>query len=137
MMFSLTNPGLAGDSDLLLNLTEFHQEDQVQYLFSFGQNALFLLSPHIEFLDLTLERVQTDDQSSPSSMSEQSAIVRIRFLNANNAEVSSRVMNLYFAARGFDGYPLFLIKPQTATQLEISVSYIDAKLTLHSRLLVI
>lgn len=137
MMFSLTNPGLTGDSDYM---TEFHQEDQVQYIFGSGSNVLFSLSPHTEFLDLTLERVRTYGQSSPaglSSMSEQSAYVRIRFLTASNMEVSSRVMHLYFAARGFYGYPLCLIKPKTATQLEVSVSYINAKLTLHSRLLVI
>lgn len=140
MMFSLTNPGLTGDSDLLSNMTEFHQEDKVQYILGSGQNALFSLSPHTEFLDLTLERFLAFGQSSQEalfSMPEQSAYVRIRFLTASNMEVSSRVMHLYFATRGFYGYPLCLIKPKTATQLEISVSYINAKLTLHSRLLVI
>lgn len=136
MMFSLTNPGLTGDSDLLLNLAELHQEEQVKYIFGPGQRASYSLSPRIEILDLTLERVRTYGQSASAALSSvpaKSASVRIRFLTASNTEVSSRVMHLFFAARGFYGYPLCLIKPKTATKLEISVSNINAKLTLHSR----
>ncbi|MEZ9426445.1 hypothetical protein AB4186_24200 [Vibrio lentus] len=139
MMLSLTNPGLTADSGMVLSSAETLEENRAQYIFGSGQKALFSLSPRIEILDLTLERVRTYGQNSSAALSSvpaKSASVRIRFLTTSNTEVSSRVMHLFFAARGFYGYPLCLIKPRTATKLEISVSNINAKLTLHSRVLV-
>ncbi|WP_231904675.1 hypothetical protein, partial [Vibrio splendidus] len=71
-----------------------------------------------------------------SSLLAKEGIVQIKFLTANNTNVSGRLLSLYFAANSLYGYPLFLIKPKAATKLEITVSNIDASVTLHSRLLV-
>ncbi|MFM2627720.1 hypothetical protein AAFX20_09515 [Vibrio chagasii] len=140
MMLSLTNPELASANDGLLNVEAKH-DNQMKFIFGSRRKATFPLSNHVEMLDLTLRRFKQsqatphNQSSSASSILAKPGIVYIRFLRANNTSVSSRLLYLYFASNSLYGYPLFLIKPKVATKLEITVSNVDASVTLHSRLL--
>ncbi|MDN2669099.1 hypothetical protein OW495_20440 [Vibrio sp. 14N.309.X.WAT.E.F5] len=141
MMLSLTNPELTSANDSLLNVEAEH-DNQMKFIFGSNRKASFPLSNHVELLDLTLRRFK-QSQATPHSQSSSSSrilakpgIVYIRFLRANKTQVSSRLLYLYFASNSLYGYPLFLIKPKAAAKLEITVSNVDASVTLHSRLLV-
>lgn len=141
MMLSLTNPELASANDGLLNVEAKH-DNQMKFIFGSRRKATFPLSNHVEMLDLTLRRFK-QSQATPHSQSSRASpilakpgIVYLRFLRANNTSVSSRLLYLYFASNSLYGYPLFLIKPKAATKLEITVTNVDASVTLHSRLLV-
>ncbi|CAH7382003.1 conserved hypothetical protein [Vibrio chagasii] len=141
MMLSLTNPELASANDGLLNVEAKH-DNQMKVVYGSNRKVTFPLSNHVELLDLSIERFR-QAQATPHSQSRRSSrvlskpgIVQVKFLKANNTEVSSRLMYLYFASQFLYGYPLFLIKPKAATKLEISISSVDASVTLHSRLLV-
>ncbi|CAH7035901.1 conserved hypothetical protein [Vibrio chagasii] len=141
MMLSLTNPELASTNDGLLNVEAKH-DNQMKFIFGSRRKATFPLSNHVEMLDLTLRRFK-QSQATPHSQSSRASpilakpgIVYLRFLRANNTSVSSRLLYLYFASNSLYGYPLFLIKPKAATKLEITVTNVDASVTLHSRLLV-
>ncbi|MEZ8687656.1 hypothetical protein AB6D53_08495 [Vibrio splendidus] len=140
MMLSLTNPELASANDGLLNVEAKH-DNQMKFIFGSRRKAMFPLSNHVEMLDLTLRRFK-QSQATPHNQSGSAysilakpGIVYLRFLRANNTSVSSRLLYLYFASNSLYGYPLFLIKPKAATKLEITVSNVDASVTLHSRLL--
>lgn len=141
MMLSLTNPELASANDGLLNVEAKH-DNQMKFIFGSRRKATFPLSNHVELLDLTLRRFK-QSQATPHSQSRSASsilakpgIVYLRFLRANNTQVSSpRLLYLYFASNSLYGYPLFLIKPKAATKLEITVSNVDASVMLHSRLL--
>ncbi|CDT28258.1 hypothetical protein [Vibrio crassostreae] len=141
MMLSLTNPEPTSPNDDLLNVEAKH-DNQMKFIFGSRRKATFPLSNHIEMLDLTLRRFKQSQatphsqSSSASSILAKPGIVYLRFLRANNTSVSSRLLYLYFASNSLYGYPLFLIKPKAATKLEITVSNVDASVTLHSRLLV-
>lgn len=141
MILSLTNPELTSPNDDLLNVEAKH-DNQMKFIFGSNRKATFPLSNHVELLDLTLRRFKQaqatphNQSSSSSGILAKPGIVYIRFLRANNTQVSSRLLYLYFASNSLYGYPLFLIKPKTATKLEITVSNVDASVTLHSRLLV-
>ncbi|CAH7145720.1 conserved hypothetical protein [Vibrio chagasii] len=142
MMLSLTNPELATTNDSFLNVEAKH-DNQMKFIVGSRRKATFPLSNHVELLDLTLRRFKQAQVTPHSQDSDDSLIlaksgsVYIRFLRGNNTQVSSpRLMNLYFAAHSLYEYPLFLIKPKAATKLEITVSNVDASVTLHSRLLV-
>lgn len=141
MMLSLTNPELASANDGLLNVEAKH-DNQMKFIFGSRRKATFPLSNHVEMLDLTLRRFK-QSQATPHnqggsaySILAKPGIVYLRFLRANNTSVSSRLLYLYFASNSLYGYPLFLIKPKAATKLEITVTNVDASVTLHSRLLV-
>ena len=141
MMLSLTNPELASANDGLLNVEAKH-DNQMKFIFGSRRKATFSLSNHVELLDLTLRRFK-QSQATPHSQSSRASpilakpgIVYLRFIRANNTHVSSRLLYLYFASNSLYGYPLFLIKPKAATKLEITVTNVDASVTLHSRLLV-
>ncbi|TCN98892.1 hypothetical protein EDB50_101675 [Vibrio crassostreae] len=140
MMLSLTNPELATANDGLLNVEAKH-DNQMKFIFGSRRKATFPLSNHVEMLDLTLRRFK-QSQATPHNQSSRASpilakpgIVYLRFLRANNTSVSSRLLYLYFASNSLYGYPLFLIKPKAATKLEITVTNVDASVTLHSRLL--
>ncbi|MCC5519070.1 hypothetical protein BCT65_018690 [Vibrio splendidus] len=140
MMLSLTNPELASANDGLLNVEAKH-DNQMKFIFGSRRKATFPLSNHVEMLDLTLRRFK-QSQATPHNQSGSAysilakpGIVYLRFLKANGTIVSSRLLYLYFASNSLYGYPLFLIKPKAATKLEITVSNVDASVTLHSRLL--
>lgn len=142
MMLSLTNPEPNSPNDDFLNVEAKH-DNQMKFIFGSRRKATFPLSNHVELLDLTLRRFKQsqatphNQSSSASSISAKSGIVYIRFIRGNNTQVTSpRLLYLYFASNSLYGYPLFLIKPQAATKLEITVSNVDASVTLHSRLLV-
>jgi hypothetical protein len=137
MMLSLTNPELASANDGLLNVEAKH-DDQMKFIVGSRRKATFPLSNHVELLDLSIERATPHNQrySVAPLLPERAGLVHIQFTSANNTEVSSRVLHLYFALNFFYSYPLFLIKPKAATKLEIIVSNVDARVTLHSRLLV-
>ncbi|PTP92520.1 hypothetical protein [Vibrio splendidus] len=141
MMLSLTNPELASANDGLLNVEAKH-DNQMKFIFGSRRKATFPLSNHVEMLDLTLRRFK-QSQATPHNQSGSAysilakpGIVYLRFLKANGTIVSSRLLYLYFASNSLYGYPLFLIKPKAATKLEITVSNVDASVTLHSRLVV-
>ncbi|CAK2368098.1 MULTISPECIES: hypothetical protein [Vibrio] len=141
MMLSLTNPEIAGANDGFLNVEAKH-DNQMSFIVHSYRKATFPLSNHVELLDLSINRHKLE-QATPhnqrrrsSSLLAKEGIVQIKFLTANNTNVSGRLLSLYFAANSLYGYPLFLIKPKAATKLEITVSNIDASVTLHSRLLV-
>ena len=141
MMLSLTNPELTSANDSLLNV-EAKYDNQMKFIFGSNRKASFPLSNHVELLDLTIRRFKQaqatphNQSSSTSRILAKPGIVYIRFLRANNTQVSSRLLYLYFASNSLYGYPLFLIKPKAATKLEITVSNVDASVTLHSRFLV-
>ncbi|CAH6891382.1 conserved hypothetical protein [Vibrio chagasii] len=142
MMLSLSNPELATTNDSFLNVEAKH-DNQMKFIIGSRRKATFPLSNHVELLDLTLRRFKQAQATPYSQGSDDSLIlaksgsVYLRFLRGNNTQVSSpRLMNLYFAPHSLYEYPLFLIKPKAATKLEITVSNIDASVTLHSRLLV-
>lgn len=142
MMLSLTNPEPKSPNDDLLSVEAKH-DNQMKFIFGSRRKATFPLSNHVELLDLTLRRFKQsqatphNQSSSASSILAKSGIVYIRFLRGNNTQVTSpRLLYLYFASNSLYGYPLFLIKPKAATKLEITVSNVDASVTLHSRLLV-
>lgn len=141
MMLSLTNPELASANDGLLNVEAKH-DNQMKVIYGSNRKVTFPLSNHVELLDLSIERFR-QAQATPHNQSRRASrvfakpgIVQVKFLKANNTQVSSRLMYLYFASQFLYGYPLFLIKPKAATKLEITVSSVDASVTLHSRLLV-
>ncbi|MEZ8618977.1 hypothetical protein AB6D33_24315 [Vibrio splendidus] len=141
MMLSLTNPELASADDGVLNVEAKH-DNQMKFIFGSRRKATFPLSNHVEMLDLTLRRFK-QSQATPHNQSGSAysilakpGIVYLRFLKANGTIVSSRLLYLYFASNSLYGYPLFLIKPKAATKLEITVTNVDASVTLHSRLLV-
>ncbi|KPL99672.1 hypothetical protein [Vibrio splendidus] len=141
MMLSLTNPELTSANDGLLNVEAKH-DNQMKFIFGSRRKATFPLSNHVEMLDLTLRRFK-QSQATPHNQSGSAysilakpGIVYLRFLKANGTIVSSRLLYLYFASNSLYGYPLFLIKPKAATKLEITVSNVDASVTLHSRLVV-
>ncbi|PMM05630.1 hypothetical protein BCT62_19915 [Vibrio splendidus] len=141
MMLSLTNPELASANDGLLNVEAKH-DNQMKFIFGSRRKATFPLSNHVEMLDLTLRRFKQsqatphNQSSSAYSILAKPGIVYLRFLKGNGTIVSSRLLYLYFASNSLYGYPLFLIKPKAATKLEITVSNVDASVTLHSRLVV-
>ncbi|MFA0225838.1 hypothetical protein AB4483_17400 [Vibrio splendidus] len=141
MMLSLTNPELTSANDGLLNVEAKH-DNQMKFIFGSRRKATFPLSNHVEMLDLTLRRFKQsqatphNQSSSAYSILAKPGIVYLRFLKANGTIVSSRLLYLYFASNSLYGYPLFLIKPKAATKLEITVSNVDASVTLHSRLVV-
>ena len=142
MMLSLTNPELASANDGLLNVEAKH-DNQMKFIVGSRRKATFPLSNHVELLDLTLRRFKQSQatphsqSSSASSILAKPGIVYLRFLKGSNTQVSSpRLLYLYFASNSLYGYPLFLIKPKAATKLEITVTNVDASVTLHSRLLV-
>ncbi|MEZ9547448.1 MULTISPECIES: hypothetical protein [Vibrio] len=141
MMLSLTNPEIASADNGVLNVEDNHDK-QTKYIYDSNRKATFLLSTHVELLDLSINRFR-QAQATPHNQSRSASrvfakpgIVQVKFLKANNTQVSSRLMYLYFASQFLYGYPLFLIKPKAATKLEITVSSVDASVTLHSRLLV-
>ena len=142
MMLSLTNPELTTTNDSFLNVEAKH-DNQMKFIVGSRRKATFPLSNHVELLDLSIERFR-QAQATPHDQSrsgdivfpERAGLVHIQFTAANNTRVSSRVLHLYFALNFFYSYPLFLIKPKAATKLEITVSNVDASVTLHSRLLV-
>ena len=140
MMLSLTNPELTSADDGVLNMEAKH-DNQMKVIYGSNRKVTFPLSNHVELLDLSIERFRKA-QATPHNQSRSASrvlakpgIVQVKFLKANNTEVSSRLMYLYFSSQFLYGYPLFLIKPQAATKLEITVSSVDASVTLHSRLL--
>ncbi|CAH6901246.1 conserved hypothetical protein [Vibrio chagasii] len=141
MMLSLTNPGLASANDGLLNVEAKH-DNEMEYIVGPNRKATFPLSNHIELLDLSINRYKLEQATphnqsgSSSSLAAKEGIIWIKFLQANNLVVSSRLIFLYFAANERYGYPLSLIKPKAAAKLEISINNVDASVTLHSRLLV-
>ncbi|MEZ9747661.1 hypothetical protein AB4320_23540 [Vibrio splendidus] len=142
MMLSLTNPEIASADNGVLNVEAKH-DNQMKFIVGSNRKATFPLSNHVELLDLTIERFKqaqatphNQRRSGPPLLPARAGIVHIQFTAANNTRVSSRVLHLYFALNFFYSYPLFLIKPQSATKLEITISNVDATITLHSRLLV-
>ncbi|MEZ8049473.1 MULTISPECIES: hypothetical protein [Vibrio] len=142
MMLSLTNPEIVSANDGVLNVEAKH-DNQIKFIVGSNRKATFPLSNQVELLDLSIERFlqaqatpHNQRRSGPPLLPARAGIVHIQFTAANNTRVSSRVLHLYFALNFFYSYPIFLIKPKAATKLEITVSNIDASVTLHSRLLV-
>ncbi|CAK1713466.1 MULTISPECIES: hypothetical protein [Vibrio] len=141
MMLSLTNPEIASADNGVLNV-EANHDKQTKSIYDSNRKATFLLSTHVELLDLSINRFMRyqamphNESGGSRSILSRFAFVHIIFLAANGTIVSSRALTLYFAPNFLYSYPLFLIKPKAASKLEISISNVDATVVLHSSLLV-